>query len=178
MLSLKTRLKVSFCSVNLNKPGNIVPKRSLVVSLHAEVSVTTPATGSMSDVNDRRRYKNEAQFIKKRLIFSQNTDYFHLLVLTDKGRRVILNPQQQKKNKKSCFPTNYLITHPVEVMLPCWFFPGETEQSLQFLWVWRNTSDNIGPVCVFRSDELLLFPADNIRCYLLRRTTNTRGARG
>lgn len=103
MLSLKTRLKVSFCSVNLNKPGNIVPKRSLVVSLHAEVSVTTPATGSMSDVNDRQRYKNEAQFVKKRWIFSQNTDYFHLLVLTDKGRRVILNPQQQKKNKKSCF---------------------------------------------------------------------------
>lgn len=90
-----------------------------MVSLHAEVSVTTPATGSMSDVNDRQRYKNEAQFVKKRFIFSQNTDYFHLLVLTDKGRRVILNPQQQKKNKKLCFPTNYLITHPVEVVLPC-----------------------------------------------------------
>lgn len=103
MLSLKTHLKVSFCSVNLNKPGNIVPKRSLVVSLHAEVSVTTASTRSMSDVNDHQRYKNEAQFVKKRFIFSQNTDYFNLLVLTNKGRRVILNPQQQKKYKKSCF---------------------------------------------------------------------------
>ena len=48
----------------MNKPGNIVPKRSLVVLLQAEVSVMTPATGSMSDVNDRQRYKNEPQFVK------------------------------------------------------------------------------------------------------------------